>query len=455
MGDKLHLRSARWGPPWIAAALAWCLLFQQLTACGHPAGAQEPETSLALATDRDPAPAGQPSPASQLPPPAAAEGGEELLPINLPAALRLANAQAWDIAIAVRQVRIASAQLQGARVLWLPNLIGGVDYLHHDGPVVSAASGAVTNSSYSSLYAGMAPLAIVGLTDALFAPLAARQVTCAQQANVQTATNDTLTSLAVAYFDVVEARACLACIDDVVRRVEQLVCKTESLAPELVPELEVARARAALASVEEVREAARRGWRVASAEVVRLARLKPAVLIAPLESPQLQLTLVPAECTREGLIATALQNRPELAFQRAQVEAARHRLQQERWRPFLPTLVARGSGTQAPYPMALGAYWRRTGIVAFQLQRPQRFRPGSHLGAAQCGLGEPGADFRAAGRFRPRLPRSRSASRQRDRRGYPGLGRSSIGRPSHRGRRTGIGTSLDLRAKEPGKPGPD
>ena len=175
----------------------------------------------------------------------------------------------------------------------------------------------------------MAPLAIVGLTDALFAPLAAPG-DLRQQANVQTATNDTLTSLAVAYFDVVEARACLACIDDVVRRVEQLVCKTESLAPELVPELEVARARAALASVEEVREAARRGWRVASAEVVRLARLKPAVLIAPLESPQLQLTLVPAECTREGLIATALQNRPELAFQRAQVEAARHRLQQER-----------------------------------------------------------------------------------------------------------------------------
>jgi hypothetical protein len=38
---------------------------------------------------------------------------------------------------------------------------------------------------------------------------------------------------------------------------------------------------------------------VASAEVVRVARLKPAVLIAPLESPQLQLTLIPVERTAE------------------------------------------------------------------------------------------------------------------------------------------------------------
>ena len=173
---------------------------------------------------------------------------------------------------------------------------------------------------------------------------------------MQTATNDTLTSLAVAYFDVVEARACLASIDDVVRRVEELVRKTESLAPELVPDLEVARVRAALASAEEVREVARRNWRVASAEVVRVARLKPAVLIAPLESPQLQLTLIPVERTAEELIPLALRCRPELTYREAQVQAARHRLRQEHDRPFLPIFLARGTGGQVPYPMAFGAF---------------------------------------------------------------------------------------------------
>ena len=119
---------------------------------------------------------------------------------------------------------------------------------------------------------------------------------------MQTATNDTLTSLAVAYFDAVEARADLASIEDVVRRLQELVRKTESLAPELVPDLEVARVRAALASAEEVREVARRGWWAASAEVVRVVRLRPAVLVAPLESPQLQVTLISPRAHAGGTV---------------------------------------------------------------------------------------------------------------------------------------------------------
>ena len=59
------------------------------------------------------------APARELPAPAA-ESGEEVLPVSLPAALELANVQAWDIALAVQHLRIASAQLQGAQVLWLP-----------------------------------------------------------------------------------------------------------------------------------------------------------------------------------------------------------------------------------------------------------------------------------------------------------------------------------------------
>jgi outer membrane protein TolC len=331
----------------IVAVLACCLLLLALTKAPPPACAQGPSALIAPPESL---------PAGQLLPAPAAEVGEELLPVNLPAAMRLANAQAWDIALAERHLRIASAQLQGAQVLWLPNLTGGVDYLHHDGPVVSTTTGAVADSSYGSLYAGVAPLAVVSLTDALFTPLAQRQVSCAQSVNVQTATNDTLTALAIAYFDAVEARACLASIDDVVRRLEELVHKTESLAPELVPDLEVARVRTALASAEEVREAARRNWRSASAEVVRVVRLKPAVLVAPLESPQLQMTLISAERTPEELIPLALRSRPELTYREAQIEAACYRLRQERCRPLLPIFLARGDGTQVPYPMAFGAF---------------------------------------------------------------------------------------------------
>lgn len=324
---------------------------------------QEPQAPIALVVDQKPSPKSEPpKPGEQLDLIApTAEPGEEVLPISLPAAMRLANARAWDIGIAIQQLRIASAQLLGANVLWVPSIIGGVDYVHHDGPVQNLTTGAISNSTYSSLYPGMAPLAVFASTDAIFMPLAQRQVTRAQRANVQTATNDTLTSLAVTYFDAIEARADLAGIEDVVQRMEKMVRKTESLAPELVPDLEVARVKAAFSSAEEVREIARRRWRYTSAEVARVVRLKPTVLIAPLESPLLQVTLIPPERIPDELIPLAIQNRPELTFNQAQVEAARHRMSQEKWRPFLPIFLARGSGTQYPYPMAFGAFGGGTG----------------------------------------------------------------------------------------------
>jgi outer membrane protein TolC len=284
------------------------------------------------------------------------EPGEEGLVISLPAALRLANAEAWDIQIAVQQLRIAAADLQGADVLWLPTLVAGVDYQYHSGPT-QAADGTQSNISRDNLYAGGSPQAIFGLTDAIFAPLSARQVVRAQDANIQTARNDTLTDLAQAYFDLLESEADLASIMDVDRRAAELVNKIVKLAPGgLVPDLEIDRTKAFRSNVGQVVETARQRWRVASAEVARIARLKPTVVLQPLEPPHMRVTLVPETMTPDELIPIALSRRPELTFYEAQAAAARERERQEKWRPFLPTLIARGGGTTPPYPMAVGVY---------------------------------------------------------------------------------------------------
>lgn len=293
-----------------------------------------------------------PRAALMLPP---VEQGEESLAISLPAALRLANVRAWDIDIAVAQERAAAAQLLGARVLWLPSIISGVDYLHHDGPIQST-DGTISSSSHSSLLVGTAPLAIFNVTDAIFAPLAQRQVVRAQQANIQTATNDTLTFVAQSYFDVLESRADLASIEDVARRSAALVRKTLSLAPGLVPDVEVNRVRASDAAFQQAIETARQRWRTSSAELVRLVRLNPSSVVMPLESPLMQVTLISPERMPAELIPVAEAYRPENVFNQAQVEAARQRVRQERLRPLLPNIVARGGGNTPPYPLAFGAY---------------------------------------------------------------------------------------------------
>jgi outer membrane protein TolC len=287
--------------------------------------------------------------------PATAEPVDEILPISLPATLRLTNSRAWDIIIAQQQLRVAAADLEAADVLWLPTLIAGVDYTHYDGPIQNT-DGSIINSSHSSLFTGAAPLAIFALTDAIFLPLSQRQVVRAQEANIQTATNDTLTLVAQTYFDTLEARADLAGIEDVNRRATEMVRKTEALAPGLIPVLETFRVRAAKYNFEQIIETSRQRWRDSSAEVARLARLKPTVLVDPLEPPQLRVTLVQPKATPEELIPVALATRPELTFQEAQSEAARFRMREEQFRPFLPILIARGSGNTPPDSLAFGVY---------------------------------------------------------------------------------------------------
>src|SRR5437763_8877057 len=57
------------------------------------------------------------------------------LPINLPTALRLANVRPIDVAVAAQQIRLAAAQLEQARVSWLPTIYLGTDYFRHEGQI--------------------------------------------------------------------------------------------------------------------------------------------------------------------------------------------------------------------------------------------------------------------------------------------------------------------------------
>ena len=71
-----------------------------------------------------------------------------------------------------------------------------------------------------------------------------------------------------------------------------------------------------------------------------------------MEPPHLKVTLIPTERPVDELIPIGLLSRPELASQKALVEAALLRLKQERIRPLLPSVVLYG----APVPTAPGGY---------------------------------------------------------------------------------------------------
>lgn len=295
------------------------------------------------------------SPQLNLPPTPRGEVDRPTLPINLATALQLANAQPLDIALASQRVETALAALDRANVLWLPTIYLGVDYARHDGQLQDIV-GEVFTTSRSSFMAGVGPSAVFAVTDAVYAPLAARQVVRARRAEQQTVVNDTVLDVATAYFNVQQARGDLAGAADAVRRAEDLVRRTEALAEGLVPRVEINRAKTELARRRQGVELARERWETASAELHRILRLPPASLTVPAEDPHIKVELVDLKQSIDDLIALGLMNRPELANRQALVEATLARLKQEKIRPLVPSVLLRGNATNPSGGLSTGVF---------------------------------------------------------------------------------------------------
>lgn len=278
------------------------------------------------------------------------------LPISLPCALRLAGARALDIRLAAQRIEAAAAQLDRARAAWLPTLAYGVDYFRHDGQIQDVV-GNVFGTSKDALMVGAGPTATLALGDALFGPLAARQVVRAREAQLQAATNDTLLAVALAYFDLQQTRGELAGASDAAARAADVARRAGELASGgLVPDVEVSRARAEWARRRQAVEAARERREVAAAELRRLLRLDPAVPIEPQEPADLTVAWITPTRPLEELLPIAQANRPELAAGQALVQAAYERLRQARVRPVVPSVLLRGASTNPAGTLGAGLF---------------------------------------------------------------------------------------------------
>ncbi|MFO0887796.1 MAG: hypothetical protein U0790_01490 [Isosphaeraceae bacterium] len=243
--------------------------------------------------------------------------GQEIHPIDLPDALRLAGARDLDIALARERVCAAVAELQQARVQWLPSIYIGPNWIRHDGQA-QVVEGPVRTISKSSLFLGATaaagssvsgpvpaggPAQVSGLTsilrfsDAIFDPLSARRVVEARRAGIQTATNDALLGVAEAYMDLQQAAGRLAIAREAATNAQTLASLTATYARSGAG-LE-ADHRRSLAERERQRknvELAVGELEMASAELIRRIRLDPRLVVAPIEPPESVLRLIPDAC---------------------------------------------------------------------------------------------------------------------------------------------------------------
>ena len=157
-------------------------------------------------------------------------------PINLATALRLSDARPLIVAAAQASVWVAEAQLTRAKVLWVPQLNFGGDYIRHDGGGPDFNKGILTAPSVNFFYGGGGLWEIVALTDVFFEPLVKRQMLNSRQADIQTAKNDAALMTATTYFDVHQHRGMYAGALYCVERGRDLVERIASLSNELVPD---------------------------------------------------------------------------------------------------------------------------------------------------------------------------------------------------------------------------
>jgi outer membrane protein TolC len=279
--------------------------------------------------------------------------GDTAVPINLAAALELAEASNLDIAQAREVVNQARAALLRAQVQVLPNFNLGSIYTHHEG-TAAKTEGNIIFTNKDSLFVGGGPSLAFQTTDALFGPAIARQLTAAAQAGAQRVSLDTLATVVDAYFTVQLARRRLARADTVLEALTSEVpadsrAKLKGALP-LVRDFVKAGGKEALESdlarlqVEVLRRREERvgiiqDYRLQSAELARQLRLDPQTLLLPVEDLRLPMSLAGESWYKrptDELVGLALANRPELAENQAFVRAALERVRAAKSRPFLP-----------------------------------------------------------------------------------------------------------------------
>jgi outer membrane protein TolC len=260
----------------------------------------------------------------------------EVLLIDLPTALRVANASNPTIAFARAREEEAYYRLRQAQVLWLPNFDMGMAYLRHDGNIQNA-TGIIFPTSKSSLGFFGGPSLWAATSDILFDPLIARRVLAAQQATAQAVNNDVQLNVALAYLDLLQVYGQLAVNADTLARAESVLIRAKAAdIAELSKKADLPRIRTEYQLRLQERIAIRGQIRIASSRLARLLVLRPSVGLVPAEPALAPITLIPEDGSVEELIAQASRNRPELVASQALISASEVRLRKAHLEPLLP-----------------------------------------------------------------------------------------------------------------------
>lgn len=260
--------------------------------------------------------------------------------IDLPTALRLANAQNLDIQIARERLNEARANRDTATEQFLPWLSPGAAYRRHEGRI-QAVDGTMLDANKQAYDVGGALTAQLDLGDAIYRSLATKQLVRAADQALESQRQDSTLAAAQGYYELSKAKAltdvvkeALAVSQDYQRELHAAVDAGIAFkGDELRVQVQTERYQLA------VRQALEQ-QRVAAARLAQVLHLDPAVELVPQDADLVPLTLVGTNAQLDTLVRQALTSRPELKQSQALVLAARDARNGAVYGPLIPSVGA-------------------------------------------------------------------------------------------------------------------
>ncbi|HEY3517968.1 MAG TPA: TolC family protein [Gammaproteobacteria bacterium] len=277
---------------------------------------------------------------------------DDVLRIDLPSALRLADERNLDVAIYVERVAEATAKLTQARMLAVPAVRVGASTNRHDG-TLQETSGNIVDADRVARFSGLGAGAVgagdvsvpglsmsVDVADAIFQPLVARQNRAAVVASSVANRHAVLIDVAGAYLEWIRARSERDVVVEALARATELATLTASYAEAG----EGLRADAEMAAVqpllwEQRRAATDERIEAAAAELSRLLHLDSGVALEPVERDVPSIEIFDGNESPAELVAQAVDGRPETEQLDALVAAAEDDLTAQRYGWFIPSVA--------------------------------------------------------------------------------------------------------------------
>lgn len=340
---------------WIAGAI---LLLGPVDARSQSNQPPRPEANLAPISEPLPrlerAPLRSASSSGIVPPPVTPPStlAPEIHPIDLATALRLANVQNPELNVARQRILEAAAQRQLAAAYFLPSINPGMNYDTHTG-TLQQSDGNIISLNRSALYVGAGANAVAsgtvtipGVFEAgnfgagIYNYLARKQVVREREFQTIAFRNQMLLMVATAYSELLRAEGKrAACIQgrDEARVIAKLTSDYAKTGQGRVADAN--RAATVLANWEAAIQREEAAIITASARLCQILNLDPSVRLHPTDAVVVPQPLVPDPTPLAELVALGLLRRPELAAQRAGIEAALRYLGAAKILPFSPTTM--------------------------------------------------------------------------------------------------------------------